>query len=188
MGPDGPWGRPPPACPCQVNVPTVGATIWPRPRSRPRGRAADGVHMRCLGGRPSLPTTKDKHGRPAATAWPAKGPSPGRSTPSAARYEHVDRDVARPSRRLVLRNNAPRSRESRSWAGRFTEQRWAIESAGGLGYFLAQLIAACGRHHVPPTLSAHARVLGSRKSQRTQRRPVQRGGRSAPPAPARRGR
>jgi hypothetical protein len=57
----------------------------------------------------------------------------------------------------VLRNNAPRSRESRSWAGRFTEQRWAIESAGGLGYFLAQLNCRLrGRHHVPPTLSAHA--------------------------------
>ena len=52
------------------------------------------------------------------------------------------------------------------WAGVFPERRWAIESAGGLGYLLAQQLVAAGEDvvDVPPTLSARVRVLGSGKS------------------------
>jgi transposase len=52
------------------------------------------------------------------------------------------------------------------WAERFGERRWAIESASGLGYLLAQQLVAAGEEvvDVPPTLSARVRVLGSGKS------------------------
>jgi len=54
------------------------------------------------------------------------------------------------------------------WAGGFPERRWAIESAGGLGYLLAQQLVAAGENvvNVPPTLSARVRVLGSSRSQK----------------------
>ena len=52
------------------------------------------------------------------------------------------------------------------WAGSFPERRWAIESAGGLGYLLAQQLLAAGEDvvDVPATLSARVRVLGSGRS------------------------
>ena len=57
------------------------------------------------------------------------------------------------------------------WAGGFADRRWAIESAGGLGYLLAQQLIAAGEDvvDVPPTLSARVRVLGSGKSQKNDR-------------------
>ena len=53
-----------------------------------------------------------------------------------------------------------------AWATPFPDRRWAIESAGGLGYLLAQQLVAAGEDvvDVPPTLSARVRVLGSGKS------------------------
>jgi transposase len=55
-----------------------------------------------------------------------------------------------------------------AWAEAFPERRWAIESAGGLGYLLAQELVAAGEDvvDVPPTLSARVRVLGSGKAQK----------------------
>src|SRR5688572_4229960 len=52
------------------------------------------------------------------------------------------------------------------WAASFDDRRWAIESAGGLGYLLAQELVAAGETvvDVPPMLSARVRVLGSGKS------------------------
>ena len=46
------------------------------------------------------------------------------------------------------------------------ERTWAIESAGGLGYLLAQQLVAAGEHvvDVPATLSSRVRVLGSGRS------------------------
>jgi transposase len=54
------------------------------------------------------------------------------------------------------------------WASVFPERRWAIESAGGLGYLLGQQLVAAGEDvvDVPPTLSARVRVLGSGKAQK----------------------
>ena len=55
-----------------------------------------------------------------------------------------------------------------TWAEVFPERRWAIESAWGLGYLLAQQLVAAGEDvvDVPPTLSARVRVLGSGKAQK----------------------
>ena len=53
-----------------------------------------------------------------------------------------------------------------SWAARFGERTWAIESADGLGYLLAQQLVAAGEHvlDVPATLPARVRVLASGRS------------------------
>jgi hypothetical protein len=50
-----------------------------------------------------------------------------------------------------------------SFASPFGERTWAIESAGGLGFLLAQQLVAAGEAvvDVPPTLAARVRLLGS---------------------------
>ncbi len=52
------------------------------------------------------------------------------------------------------------------WAAPFEERTWAIESAGGLGYLLAQQLVAAGEHvvDVPATLASRVRLLGSGRS------------------------
>jgi transposase len=52
------------------------------------------------------------------------------------------------------------------WASPFTSRQWAIESAGGLGYLLAQQLVARGECvvDVPATLSSRVRLLGSGRS------------------------
>jgi transposase len=53
-----------------------------------------------------------------------------------------------------------------AWASAFVTRTWAIESAGGLGYLLAQQLVAGGEEvlDVPPMLAARVRVLGSGRS------------------------
>jgi transposase len=52
------------------------------------------------------------------------------------------------------------------WVQPFSQRRWAIESAGGLGYLLAQQLIAAGECviDVPATLSSRVRVLGTGRS------------------------
>lgn len=52
------------------------------------------------------------------------------------------------------------------WARPFEERTWAIESAGGLGYLLAQQLVGAGESviDVPATLSSRVRVLGTGRS------------------------
>jgi transposase len=49
------------------------------------------------------------------------------------------------------------------WQRRFPERRWAVENAGGLGRYLAGMLAGSGESvvDVPPKLSARVRVLSS---------------------------
>lgn len=53
-----------------------------------------------------------------------------------------------------------------SWAERFPERTWAIESVGGLGYLLAHQLLERGEVvlDVPATLASRVRVLGSGRS------------------------
>ena len=53
-----------------------------------------------------------------------------------------------------------------AWAAPFERRTWAIESAGGLGYLLAQQLVARGERvvDVPATLSSRVRLLGSGRS------------------------
>jgi transposase len=55
-----------------------------------------------------------------------------------------------------------------AWAARFPDRRWAIESAGGLGYLPSQQLVRAGEDviDVPATLAARVRVLGSGRSQK----------------------
>jgi len=68
--------------------------------------------------------------------------------------------------RLELRTGARQLPELLAWAAPFACRKWAIESAGGLGYLLAQQLVARGEHvvDVPATLSSRVRVLGSGNS------------------------
>jgi transposase len=52
------------------------------------------------------------------------------------------------------------------WAAPFEKRTWAIESAGGLGYLLAQQLVARGEEvfDVPPTLASRVRVLATTRS------------------------
>ncbi len=52
------------------------------------------------------------------------------------------------------------------WAELFPARTWAIESAGGLGYLLAQKLVAAGEDvdDVPATLASRVRVLASGRS------------------------
>ena len=52
------------------------------------------------------------------------------------------------------------------WAEPFEKRSWAIESAGGLGYLLAQQLVARGEEvfDVPPTLASRVRVLATTRS------------------------
>jgi transposase len=56
-----------------------------------------------------------------------------------------------------------------AWAAGFPERTWAVESAGGLGYLLAQQLLAAGERvlDVPATLASRVRVLATTKSQKT---------------------
>ena len=56
----------------------------------------------------------------------------------------------------------------RSWAAPFPDRVWAIESARGLGYLLAQQLVAAGETvvDVPAVLSTRTRLLGSGKVQK----------------------
>jgi transposase len=52
------------------------------------------------------------------------------------------------------------------WAEPFDKRTWAIESAGGLGYLLAQQLVAQGENvlDVPATLASRIRVLATKRS------------------------
>jgi transposase len=68
--------------------------------------------------------------------------------------------------RLELRSGPRQTTELLAWASSFECRSWAIESAGGLGYLLAQQLVARGEHvvDVPATLSSRVRLLGSGRS------------------------
>lgn len=79
----------------------------------------------------------------------------------------IDRDETKLAE-LRLRSSKSQCDRLLEWAAAFPERRWAIESAAGLGYLLAQQLVAAGEDvvDVPPTLSSRVRVLGSGKAQK----------------------
>ena len=70
---------------------------------------------------------------------------------------------------LRLRSSKKQCDVLLDWARRFQQRRWAIESASGLGYLLAQQLVAAGEDvvDVPPTLSSRVRVLDSTKASKS---------------------
>jgi transposase len=67
-----------------------------------------------------------------------------------------------------LRASSAQAERLRDWAARFDTREWAVESANGLGYLLAQQLVAAGEtvFDVPPVLASRVRVLGSGRSQK----------------------
>src|SRR4051794_10348375 len=65
--------------------------------------------------------------------------------------------------RLTVRADRRQLQRLLSFASPFGERTWAIESAGGLGFLLAQQLVGAGEDvvDVPPTLAARVRLLGS---------------------------
>ncbi|MBV8691447.1 MAG: IS110 family transposase, partial [Actinobacteria bacterium] len=90
------------------------------------------------------------------------GVDPHKASHTAVAIDATETQLAE----LTLRANKSQATRLLAWAAPFPDRRWAIESAGGLGYLLAQQLVAAGEDvvDVPPTLSARVRVLGSGKS------------------------
>ena len=74
----------------------------------------------------------------------------------------IDRDEQELARSTV-RASRGQVGELLAFAAPFTDRRWAIESAGGLGFLLAQQLVRAGEDvvDVPATLAAKVRLLGS---------------------------
>lgn len=67
-----------------------------------------------------------------------------------------------------LRASQTQGQRFTEWADTLGERAWAIESANGLGYLLAQQLTTAGEtvFDVPPVLASRVRVLGSGRSQK----------------------
>lgn len=67
-----------------------------------------------------------------------------------------------------MRASTVQAQRLREWADGFEKREWAVESANGLGYLIAQQLAATGEtvFDVPPVLASRVRVLGSGRSQK----------------------
>ena len=67
-----------------------------------------------------------------------------------------------------VRASKVQAQRLRSWAERFGVREWAVESAAGLGYLVAQQLVAAGEtvFDVAPMLASRVRVLGSGRSQK----------------------
>src|SRR5918996_313740 len=92
------------------------------------------------------------------------GIDPHKGSHAAAAVNGDDQAVAE----LEVAASKQQTRELLAWADRFPERRWAVESANGHGYLLAQQLVAAGEHvvDVPSTLASRARVLDSTRSEK----------------------
>ena len=72
-------------------------------------------------------------------------------------------------RRIKVRAGAGQVAELVAWADGIAPRTWAVESAQGMGYLLAQQLVAAGETvlDVPATLASRVRVLGSGQSTKT---------------------
>ena len=68
--------------------------------------------------------------------------------------------------RIRVRAGHRQVAELLEWANGYTPRTWAVESAGGMGYLLAQQLIAAGEMvlDVPATLASRVRVLGTGQS------------------------
>jgi transposase len=87
------------------------------------------------------------------------GVDPHKASHTAVVIDHDERELAR----YTVRAARGQVGELLAFAAPFTDRRWAIESAGGLGFLLAQQLVRAGEDvvDVPATLSAKVRLLGS---------------------------
>lgn len=94
------------------------------------------------------------------------GIDPHKRTHTAVAIDHGERVLGE---RLVRATGA-QVPELLEWAKRLDggDRLWAIESAGGLGYLLAQQLLAAGEQvvDIPATLASRVRLLGSGRSEK----------------------
>ena len=69
---------------------------------------------------------------------------------------------------LKLRATKAQAERLCEWAEPFEKREWAVESANGLGYLLAQQLVAAGEtvFDVPPVLASRVRLMGTSRSQK----------------------
>ena len=87
------------------------------------------------------------------------GVDPHKRSHTAVAIDDREEEMAR----IEVRATKRQVEQLRKWATPFVERVWAIESAAGLGYLLAQQLVAAGEDvvDVPATLAARVRVLGT---------------------------
>ncbi|MFD9659670.1 IS110 family transposase [Streptomyces mirabilis] len=93
------------------------------------------------------------------------GVDPHKSSHTAVAVDAAGHQVAQ--RRFVV--NAGTFRQLMRWCEQWSERRFAVEGARGLGRTLAQQLAAAGENvvDVPSTLSARARLLATGGDRKT---------------------
>jgi transposase len=92
------------------------------------------------------------------------GIDPHKGSHAAAAVDETEMALAE----VEVQATRSQTRELLGWAQRFPQRCWAIESANGHGYLLAQQLVAAGEHvvDVPSTQAARVRVLSSTRSQK----------------------
>jgi transposase len=90
------------------------------------------------------------------------GIDPHKATHTATAIDETAVELAR----VKIRARDAQVDDLLEWANRFEERTWAIESARGMGYLLAQQLVAVGERvvDVPATLASRVRVLSSGQS------------------------
>jgi transposase len=90
------------------------------------------------------------------------GIDPHKATHTAVAIDGDEAELAS----ITIRATRRQTDRLLQWAEPFGQRTWAIESAGGLGYLLAQQLVDAGEHvlDVPATLASRVRVLGTGKS------------------------
>src|SRR5918994_1112777 len=143
--------------------PVVDRLAFERRASRrsphPRVARKRNVHRRSEAGVPSrIPTPETTEVLMAVII----GVDPHKATHTAVAVDHTEAELSR-ARVRATRKQVP---QLLSWAEPLGERIWAIESAGGLGYLLAQQLVAAGEAvlDVPATLASRIRVLGTGRS------------------------
>ena len=93
------------------------------------------------------------------------GVDPHKASHTAMMLDGSEREL----RRIKVRAGGEQVAELLEWADGIKPRRWAVESAGGLGYLLAQQLVAAGETvlDVPATLASRVRVLGTGQSTKT---------------------
>ena len=92
------------------------------------------------------------------------GVDPHKASHTAVAIGGDEREVAK----VTVRATCQQTSKLLAWAEPFAERTWAIESAGGLGYLLAQQLVDAGEVvlDVPPTLASRVRVLSTGRSEK----------------------
>lgn len=93
------------------------------------------------------------------------GVDPHKGSHTAVAIDETEQQLGR----VQVRSGPRQVEQLLEWAAGFGERVWAVESAGGLGFLLAQQLLDAGERvlDVPATLASRVRVLATAKSQKT---------------------